>query len=654
MKKVFKVLGYFVLFIVIVLILLFVSYYFSRSGPVQDALAKLGPPADKLLVDGQPFRDLNKNGELDLYEDYRTETTNRVEDLLSKMTLEEKAGMLFHNFLTIGPDGELAGALNPMNVLPVEVALFEKKMNFFNLFDVPDVKSLARWHNEIQGLAERTRLGIPITISSDPRHTAMDQGAVIGFYTDGFSHWPEPIGFGAINDSSLVYQFGKFAAQEYRAVGIHTALHPMLDVATDPRWARISGTFGEDAEVVKRLGSAYIRGFQGDSLSPSSVSTMAKHFPGGGPQKEGWDPHFRSGKDQVYPGGRFSYHLEPFKAAIEAGTSQIMPYYGVPIGLEEYQEVAFGFNEGIIDGLLRDSLNYEGIVCSDWGLINDVDLFGFEIMEAKDFGVEDLEPRYKMLESLKAGVDQFGGEAFPEGILQLVEEGELSESRLDQSVRKLLKLKFDLGLFDNPYVDVERIDTKVSTEEADSLGYQAQLRSQVLLTNKDINGSPVLPLANGTKIFIQNLNPDVASTFGEVVETVEEADVAILNIGTPYEPGLGKIAGMEFLRQGRLHYTEEELQPIMEIIRQKPTVITLYLERPAVIPELAESASAILANFGTSHKAIFDILFGNFNPEGTLPFEMPSSREAVRQQHEDVPFDSPDPLFPYRHGRSYP
>jgi len=652
MNKALKIFGYVVLGLVVILLGLYGFYYFSRTIPVNSAKEKMGPPADTLTVDGMAFRDLNKNGSLDPYEDRRLPLEKRVEDLLSQMTVREKAGMMFHNFLAVGPDGELAGDLNPLNYLPVHVALFEKKMNFFNLFNVPDVTSQARWHNTVQRLAERTRLGIPVTVSSDPRHTAMQSGAAIGFYTEGFSHWTEPIGFGAIGDPDFTYRFGRIAAREYRAVGIHTALHPMADLATDPRWGRISGTFGEDAKLAADLTAAYIRGFQGDSIGPSSVATMTKHFPGGGPQEDGMDPHFRDGKNQVYPGDNFDYHLIPFRAAIEAGTAQMMPYYGVPVGQTE-EDVAFGFNREIISGLLQDSLGYSGIVCTDWGLINEVGIFGIQVVGAKDYGVEDLPPPLKIKKALDAGVDQFGGESSPEQLVQLVEEGTLPESRLDRSVRKLLALKFRLGLFENPYVEVERASEIAGTEEADRLGYESQLRSQVLLTNREVDGEAILPLGPNTRIYVQDLDSAAAAEYGRVVYSVEEADVAILNLDPPYQPGLGVIAGMEIFHQGRLYFSEEELQPVLEIARQKPTVITMYLERPAVIPELVDTAAAILANFGATDRAIFDILFGRFNPEGRLPFEMPSSMEAVENQNEDVPFDSENPLFPFGHGLSY-
>lgn len=656
-KKTLKILGILLLAIVILIAGLAGYFYFNQTGKINTAIDKAGPAAEILNVDGRAFRDLNKNGELDPYEDSRLTVEERVEDLLAQMTVEEKAGLMFHSPAAVGSDGGFASVFNIMNFLPVEVAMLEKKMNFFNLFAVPEAELLASWQNKVQSLAERTRLGIPVTISSDPRHTTMEL-ATIGFNIEGFSKWTEPIGFAAIGDSAFVHRFGEIAAQEYRAVGIHTALHPMADLATDPRWARINGTFGEDAELAAKLTAAYVHGFQGDSLTFSSVSTMTKHFPGGGPQDDGWDAHFRFGKDQVYPGNNFDYHLIPFYAAFEAGTSQIMPYYGVPVG-QTSENVGFAFNKEIITDLLKDSLQYEGIVCTDWGLINETTIFGYplenfiEFAATKNFGVEHLTPEERVKKALDAGVDQFGGESSPEQVVRLVEQGSIPESRLDQSVRKLLALKFRLGLFDNPYVDVERVSALAGTEEAMRLGYESQLRSQVLLTNKNVNGEPVLPLEQGIKIYVQDLDKDVASEYGEVAETVEEADVAILNLEAPKDPEMGSFAGMSLFPMGRLYYTEEELAPVMEIIRQKPTVITTYLSRPAVIPELADSASAILANFGASSEAIFDVLFGEFNPTGKLPFEMPSSWEAVLNQKEDVPFDSENPLFPFGYGLSY-
>ncbi len=648
-----KILIYLFIFIAALLFILFMWFYLGRAIPVWSAQSKMGPPAETLVVDGESFRDLNKNGILDPYEDWRLPVEQRVEDLLGRMTKEEKAGLLYHSFIFAGKGGENAGLLNPMNILPVESALFNKHMRFFNLYDIPPGKTAAIWLNNIQKMAERTRLGIPVTISSDPRHTVLKDGAAIGVYTEGFSKWTEPIGFASISDAAFTKRFGEIAAKEYRAIGIHTALHPMVDLATEPRWGRISGTFGEDAQLSAKLGSAYIRGFQGDSLSSKSVSVMTKHFPGGGPQKDGWDPHFRYGKDQAYPGDNFDHHITPFISAIEANTAQMMPYYGVPVG-QTSEDVAFGFNREILTDLLRDSLKYDGIICTDWGIINSQSLFGFEIVEHRGYGVEDLTPEERTLKAIQAGVDQFGGESTPEHVISLLNQGKLTEERIDESVRRLLKLKFQLGLFENPYVDLETVEEKLSTDEAVRMGFESQLRSQVLLTNKEFDERPLLPFTPGAvKIYVEGHDPDVAANYGEVVSDPDEADVIIKNIPPPYEEGYGKLVGMQLFHEGRLYYTEEELAPVLDLINKKPTVVTTYLERPAILTDIVESAGAVLVNFGATDEAVFDILFGKFKPQGKLPFDMPSTWESVLNQREDVPFDLEDPLFRFGYGLSY-
>ena len=323
-----------------------------------------------LVSDSQlTIRDLNKNGKIDPYEDPRHPVEERVEDLLSQMSLEEKAGLMFHTSLGSNPDGSLVEGESMFGPASTSDLVVNKLMNHFNVYSLPGPRLAAEWHNRLQTLAASTRLGIPVTISSDPRH-AFSHNPATGLFADKFSQWPEPIGLAATGDPKLVQEFGDIARQEYLAVGIRVALHPMADLATEPRWGRINGIFGEDAALSARLTAAYIRGFQGETFGAHSVACMTKHFPGGGPQKDGEDPHFPYGREQVYPGNNFDYHLIPFEAAFEAGTSQIMPYYGMPVGTM-WEEVGFGFNKDVIQGLLREKYGFDGLVCTHWGLLND-------------------------------------------------------------------------------------------------------------------------------------------------------------------------------------------------------------------------------------------------------------------------------------------
>ena len=263
------------------------------------------------------------------YEDPHLPIDERVEDLLSRMTLEEKAGQLFHNMIAPGPGGELAGGAPNSSILPTRELLEGKKMSHFNLVGpVTDPGLAARWHNRLQRHAlDHTRLGIPVTLSSDPR-SHFDTNVGTGSRAGALSQWPETFGFAALRSPDLARRFADVVRQEYLAVGLRVALHPQADVATEYRWARVSSTFGEDADVVSDLVVACIEGLQGQFAATGdgreSVSTTTKHFPGAGPELDGEDSHFTYGKEQVYPGDRFEYHLEPFRKAIAAGTRQIM------------------------------------------------------------------------------------------------------------------------------------------------------------------------------------------------------------------------------------------------------------------------------------------------------------------------------------------
>ena len=286
-----------------------------------------------------------------------------------------------------------------------------------------------------------------MTISTDPRH-AFIENAGVSFTAKSFSQWPEPLGLAALRDADAVREFADIARQEYVAVGIRAALHPTLDLATEPRWARQAGTFGQDPALVTELGTAYLEGFQQKVLGPDSVACTAKHFPGGGPQKDGEDAHFPYGREQVYPGGRFAEHLAPFPAVIEAGTAAIMPYYGMPVGLEvdgePIEQVGFGFNAQVVTGMLREQLGYDGVVLTDWELVNDNHV-GDQVLPARAWGVEHLDPHERMERILAAGADQFGGEECVDVLLDLVAQGRVTESRVDASARRLLAVKFRLG-----------------------------------------------------------------------------------------------------------------------------------------------------------------------------------------------------------------
>lgn len=555
------------------------------------------------------------------YRDKALPIDMRVHDLLARMTLAEKAALMFHVTTIIGPDGALTDAVADLGIADAEHLIGDLGITHLNLLGTAaEGRTTAEWHNRLQRRALDTRLGIPITLASDPRHHFTDN-PLASAMAGAFSQWPEPIGLAALRSPDLVARFADIARQEYTAVGIRVAIHPQIDVATEPRWGRISATFGEDADLTSSLGVAYVRGLQGETVGPGSVAAMAKHFPGGGPQKDGEDPHFSYGREQVYPGGHFRYHLAPFQAAIRAGVAQIMPYYGMPVGTE-YEEVAFGYNRGVITGLLREELGFDGIVCTDWGIVTDSALLG-QTTPARAWGVEHLGVLDRIRRVIEAGCDQFGGEAMPDLVVRLVEEGLVGEDRIDISARRLLRQKFVLGLFDDPFVDPDRAESTVGNPVFVAEGASAQRRAYTLLTNP----SDRLPLPAGLRVYAENVDTDLLTRYATVVASPDEADVALIRLKAPYEPRQGVFESL--FHAGSLEFGAQEKARQSALYQQVPTVVDIYLDRPAAVPEVAAQAAALLGSYGSSDEAFLDVVFGGAEPEGALPFDLPSSTAAV-------------------------
>ena len=628
------------LFIISVLI---VNFIFS---PIERViyLAKLKPEVKTLDIDGMSFRDLNKNNKLDRYEDYRLDTAQRVEDLISQMTLEEKVGTLFHPPVTINPDWmfRLYSLFVDGGKL-TESEIINQHINHFNLYGNPKPERLAKRLNSLQKIASRSRLGIPVTISSDPIHEVPNGGGVASFSLDGFSKWPSQLGLAASQDPNLVKQFAEIAREEYLAVGIRTALHPMADLATEPRWARNFGTFGSDNVLSSKLTMAYMDGFQGETIDSQSVMTMVKHFPGGGPQENGLDPHLFSGRNQIYPGNMFDYHVKPFIDAINNNLAVIMPYYGITVN-QTSENVAIGFNKDLLTTLLRDELGYKGVICSDWGIIN-----------GRHWGVGDLSIEERYIKAIDAGIDQFGGEKDTEVVIELVKKGLMPLSRIDASVKRILKNKFDLGLFDNPYVEVDQVKSRVNTERNIKLGKEAQKQSMVLLKNDS-----TLPLEKNINIFVDGFNAK-SIVHGNVVSDIKDADVIVSYLHTVFNgnqpSGIDRLVDnvlSSIFPNQDLNFSPEILEKLEEFSSIKPLIVIVDLNRPAILDSINQMSSALVGTFGVDESVIFETLFGESKPTGKLPFEIPSSMKEVNEQLEDVPDDTMNPTFKFGFGLTYP
>ena len=648
MRTTIKIISIGFIFFISLLIIIYLVFEIKWSLESSNNMSKLGPEAPVINVDGNSYRDLNKNKKLDIYEDKRNNIDDRVEDLISQMTIEEKAGSMFITVIGIKEDGSLSESPTFSNFFSFlfpssSNMLVNLKMNHFNIMDTHKKENMLKWYNKIQKIGERSRLGIPITIASDPRHGVAQ--SPFSSNTSFFSKWPSALGLGAIGDSTIISEYANIVRQEYKAIGIKLALGPMADVSTEPRWIRVSGTFGEDANLNAKLTSAYIKGLQGDSIDNNSVASMVKHFPGSGPVDDGKDTHFPPGL-QSYKGGNFEYHLIPFKAAFDAGVSSVMPYYSLPLGITD-EDVGGSYNKGIITGLLRERFKFDGIICTDWKTITDTKLpFGILFKPASAYGVEKLNIKQRIEKKFSAGIDMIGGEVLSIELGELIKSRKISENRIDESLKRIFKQKFKLGLFDNPYLNEKGLkifNNPLNIEK----GIEAQKKSLVLLKNEN----KFLPLKEKKKIHYYGFENNFMKTINQV--SIENSDLIIAKLKSPKGRFKAKYIMEKLFGGGPLDFSSEELSKLIPLIKSKPAVVIINLERPAIITEISNAAKAVIADFNSDNKIIMDLINGKFMPTGKLPVELPSSMETVKNQIEDIPYDSKDPLFEFGHGLTY-
>ncbi|RPJ84292.1 MAG: glycoside hydrolase family 3 protein, partial [Acidobacteria bacterium] len=451
-----------------------------------------------LTLEGLRFKDANGNGQLDAYEDWRLPVAGRVRDLLSRMTLDEKAGMMIIDTLNPG----FGGVVTPQ----AEEYIRARKMTrliFRSVVTAEPVESAGRdmmggqvtpgqaaaWTNRIQQLAEATRLGIPVLFKSNARNH-YERSARFGINTEAgsFSEWPKEAGLAATRDLALIARFARTMGDEWKAIGLRGMYGYMADLATEPRWYRVHECFTEDADLAAAIMKTLVIELQGGPVNPrTSVALTVKHFPGGGPQQLGLDPHFTFGKNQVYPARGFANHLKPFIAAIDAGVSSVMPYYGVPIDLTHagvvFEPVGMAFSKQVVTGLLRGQLGFKGYVNSDTGIIND-----------RAWGLEKKPVPERVAAAINSGTDVLSGFHDPKTITDVVRSGLVTEQRVDEAVARLLEEQFLLGLFENPYVDDARADAVVGNGGFRAAALDAQRASIVLLQNGQSAAGRALPL----------------------------------------------------------------------------------------------------------------------------------------------------------------
>ncbi|MEL4456250.1 glycoside hydrolase family 3 protein [Lutimonas vermicola] len=682
-----------------------------------------------LTKDRYAFKDLNKNGKLDTYEDWRLPAEERAADLASKMSVEQIAGlMLYSGHQSIPSSGGFRGPsyyngkpFDESGASPGDLSDEQKKFLkedhlrhvLIRSFSSPSIA--AQWNNNAQAMVESIGLGIPVNSSSDPRHGS-DSYAEFNASGGDLSVWPSTLGIAASFDPDLMYEFGKIGSQEYRALGIATALSPQIDLGTEPRWYRFDGTMGEDPDLTTDMARAYIDGFQStdtegsDGWGTQSVNTMVKHWPGGGTGESGRDAHYGYGAYGVYPGKNLKQQIQPFSEGafkLKGQTkmaSAVMPYYTISYDQDSVigENVANAYNKYLITDLLRGTYGYEDVICTDWRVTGDVN--SLDQFQGKPWGVEHLTVAERHYKALEAGVDQFGGNNEKAPVLEaynmgVKERGEAyMRERFEASAVRLLKNIFRVGLFENPYLDIAVTDRIVGSETFKKAGFEAQLRSIILLKNH----KKTLPLQAQQKVYIpvryiaaskdwfgneipekweMPFNLEVVKRYFDVVEDPDAADFALVGISNP-DTGVGydrndldnggngyvpislqygtytahearevSMAGgsplenftnRSYKGKSIIATNISDMKMVLETRKKmgdKPVIVSIRVSKPMVFSEIEPDASAILIHMGVQDKALLDIISGNTEPSALLPFQMPADMNTVETQFEDVPRD---------------
>ncbi len=676
-----------------------------------------------LTVDQYAFKDLNKNGTLDAYEDWRLSADERAKDLASKMTVEQISGLMLYSSHQSIPGSSRGFGSSQYNGKPFPESgaiasdlsdeqkkfLLDDYLRHVLITRVETPATSAEWNNNAQAYVEGIDFGIPVNTSSDPRHGS-DSYAEFNAGAGGkISMWPGTLGIAASFDPALMKKFGEIASKEYRALGIATALSPQIDLATEPRWSRFDGTMGEDPDLATDLARALVDGFQSTDEGGwgfESVNTMVKHWPGGGPEEGGRDGHFGYGAYAVYPGKNLKNHTQPFTEGVfklEGATkkaSAVMPYYTISTG--EGEAVANGYNKYLITNVLRGEYGYDGVLCTDWMITKDVS--AIDKFEGKPWGVETLTEAERHYKAIDAGMDQFGGNNAMGPVLEAYKMGveehgkEYMRKRFESSAVRLLKNIFRVGLFENPYLDIAETEKIVGNPEFMKAGFDAQLRSVILLKNHE----NALPLKVKQKVYVPQryiapstnwwgivtpektespFNIEVVTKYFEVVNNPEEADFALVGIKSP-DGGVGY--DREDLEKGGNGYVPISLQygtykatdaretslaggsPMedftnrsykdktvtasnttdMKLVKDtrtkmgnKPVIVIVQVSKPMVFSEIEINASGILVHMGVQDQALMDIISGKAEPSALLPFQMPTDMKTVETQYEDVPRD---------------
>ena len=618
-------------------------------------------PRVKTLIeaDGYQFIDLNGNGTLDAYEDWRLDADTRAADLVSQMTVREKIAQMQHPTYLPRSDGKIAPYLKKY--------CSDYGIGMLLIRELSSVQTAAETMNTVQEYAEASRLGVPVLVSMDSVHGLS--------YVSGATVTGHNLALAATRDEDLVTRLAEIARDEHISIGVRMTLSPESDIASEPRWGRVMETFGEDPELVTQMVRAQIVAFQNgeDGLNAEGIVACIKHFPGAGPQMDGKDTSPIVSDEET-----LQIHLKPYYAAIEANVGSVMPYYSVPLALD-MENSAIGSKAALQD-LLREQMGFEGIIQTDWGMIWAIQE-GLGTMTGEEVSDEEA----IIIGVTQSRVDGIGGESIRliDQMEEMTAEGKIDEDILTAAASRIVKAKFQLGVFENPYCDVDYAVSFVGNEEHTQVNLEAARRAMTLLKN---DGALPLTANAGQKILVcgpragdmmslvggwsseqegLTIAAAIAQYAGEndtvtyiaddvaaITEAARDADVVIVSVGEPsyqHDPPWG---------YDTLEITASQ-QEILEAVKASTNgqIITVVTGgRPYILTWCDENTNAVLEAYYPGQQggiAIAETLFGLNNPTGKTPMQFPRDMDSVNDQAGDVSFDLENPLYDYGWGLSY-
>ena len=632
-----------------------IRYYENENGP------KIGVVYQQVICEeGLYFRDINGDGKLNTYKDWRKSPKERAKALAAELSVEEKIGQLFLSSWKMGIEQEDKGFVDETGLLdekPVEKGssifavnstvgttetIKDWKVRHFILRGNPKPEELADWINEMNSVAEESEYFLPVLVISNSRN---ENGEVVFGMNDAsgvFAAWPGTLGIAAAvkgAGTGLIDDFASCIRREWDAVGMKKGYMYMVDCMTDPRWQRTYGTFGEDSQLISDILERLIPGVQGseEGVTRDGVAMTVKHFPGGSARENGFDPHYKQGQWNVYQteNSLETYHLPPFKTAVKKHTSSIMPYYAKPAKEKsreqydlqgrpiEWKPVGFAFNDFFINKMLREQMGFEGYINSDSG-----------IMQMMAWGVEELEICERAALAINAGVDIISGSYDLEDAKEAYrrwKEGYYTKQ--GHEVPKGYTAEQNDGTLPLTFDKIS--DKKVYARCFHKIEENAEKATAEL--KKQLQKEPLLTLT----------------------ENPEEADVAILFVSpssgeyfnaTPGYLELDICDGKEVCdvdEEGRPAKTThlettllkvKELAEIAEAVHANhgKVVTNINFTLAWQVGNAEPYADALLAGFDTYPGAVLDVIFGRFSPVGKMPITLPKDDSVLAVNADGV------------------